>query len=86
MARSADGDAPTASEFVPCSNSAEAGGCRKPIRLTLRPTADGGVAVVEFEPYEETVVEHGYVCDACGHRETAERAIVRHLAAHGSGE
>ncbi len=81
-----DANGPTASEFVPCGNSAESNGCRRPIRLTLRPTADGGVEVVAFEPYPETVVTHAYVCDACGRKETTQRAIVRHLRTHAGGD
>ncbi|WP_254535343.1 hypothetical protein [Halomarina litorea] len=83
MAPTTDGGRRTVSEFVPCGNSGEFSGCRKPVRLTLRPDGDGGVTVVDFEPYRETVVCHAYVCDACGRREESEAAILDHLATHG---
>ena len=69
----------TASEFIPADEVPGPNRTGKPMVRILESTGDGGVEMVAHEPYDDTVENHVYVCDQCGHDEPTENAIGHHL-------
>lgn len=70
-------EVPTATEFIPAAENGirdEGPGVRY-----LQLTGDGGLEIVNEEPYNDEVRNHVYICDECGQDEANESDMAFHL-------
>ena len=73
-------EVPTATEFIPADVIPGPNRTGKPmLRKLARVRSGKGVEVVGHEPAQDTVENHVYICDECGHDEATEDGIEHHL-------
>ena len=70
---------PTATEFIPADEVPGPNRTGQPMVRIHQATGDGGTELVAHEPYDDTVRNHVYVCDECGHSEDTADGIGFHL-------
>jgi len=70
----------TATEFIPANEVPGPNRTGKPMVRGLQRVRNGkGLEVAYHEPYDDTVENHVYVCDQCGHSEATVDGIEHHL-------
>jgi len=74
--QTADDDAQTVSEFIPAD---EVHNDDRPMLKTLQAVDGGGLEVASHEPYDDTVLNHVYICDDCGESFDTEDAASHHV-------
>jgi hypothetical protein len=72
-------EVPTATEFIPALEVPGPNRTEQPMVRHLQATGGGGVEVASHEPYDDTVRNHVYICDECGHEAATEDGIGHHL-------
>jgi hypothetical protein len=71
---------PTATEFIPAGEVAGPRDLDKPQARILKRVREGkGLEIASHEPYDDSVKNHVYICDECGHDEPTESGIEHHL-------
>jgi hypothetical protein len=72
-------EAPTAAEFIPAEEVPGPNRTDKPMVRIHQATGDGGLEMVAHEPYDDTVKNHVFVCEECGHDEPTANGMGNHL-------
>lgn len=71
-------ETPTATEFIPAEENGVRADQGPGVRY-LQATKDGGLEIVNEEPYNDEVRNHVFICDECGQSEDLESDMAFHL-------